>query len=283
MGVTAQRYDNGYIEGKELDEFFKHLLKQAGECVSDEKVETVRRNLMSIYDESADGRLHLSEVANMLLAEDESFLLIFKRASSLDNSVEFIKIWHQYDLDSSGFISASELKNFLKDLLSHHGRQVEEKKLEEYTDTMMKLFDKNKDGRLDLNDMARILSLKENYLLQFSIEVRQIQLCVTSGQGVNARTPWNEVFVKRDASQEERRRDFEKIFAHYDVSRTGVLEGPEVDGFVKDMMELVRPSLTVADLSKFRDSLLRRCDTNQDGKIQKWELALCLGIRTAHV
>uniref|UniRef100_S4RD33 Secretagogin n=1 Tax=Petromyzon marinus TaxID=7757 RepID=S4RD33_PETMA len=249
--------DNGYIEGKELDEFFKHLLKQlaAKECVSDEKVETVRRNLMSIYDESADGRLHLSEVANMLLAEDESFLLIFKRASSLDNSVEFIKIWHQYDLDSSGFISASELKNFLKDLLSHHGRQVEEKKLEEYTDTMMKLFDKNKDGRLDLNDMARILSLKENYLLQFSIE---------------------------DASQEERRRDFEKIFAHYDVSRTGVLEGPEVDGFVKDMMELVRPSLTVADLSKFRDSLLRRCDTNQDGKIQKWELALCLGIRTAH-
>ncbi|XP_078463083.1 secretagogin-like isoform X1 [Lampetra planeri] len=259
VGATSLRssvLDNGYIEGKELDEFFKHLLKQAGECVSDEKVETVKRNLMSIYDESADGRLHLSEVANMLLAEDESFLLIFKRASSLDNSVEFIKIWHQYDLDSSGFISASELKNFLKDLLSHHSRQVEEKKLEEYTDTMMKLFDKNKDGRLDLNDMARILSLKENYLLQFSIE---------------------------DASQEERRRDFEKIFSHYDVSRTGVLEGPEVDGFVKDMMELVRPSLTVADLSKFRDSLLRRCDTNQDGKIQKWELALCLGIRTAHV
>uniref|UniRef100_A0A673KEX2 Secretagogin, EF-hand calcium binding protein n=1 Tax=Sinocyclocheilus rhinocerous TaxID=307959 RepID=A0A673KEX2_9TELE len=80
-------------------------------------------------------------------------------------------------------------------------------------------------------------------------------------------------------SQVERKRDFEKIFAHYDVSKTGALEGPEVDGFVKDMMELVQPSIRGVDLDKLREVLLRHCDVNKDGKIQKSELALCLGVK----
>lgn len=125
-------------------------------------------------------------------------------------------------------------------------------KLDEYTDTMMNLFDKNKDGRLDLNDLAKILALQENFLLQFKMDA---------------------------SSQDERKRDFETIFAHYDVSKTGALEGPEVDGFVKDMMELVKPSITGVDLDKFRKILLNHCDVNRDGKIQRSELALCLGLK----
>uniref|UniRef100_A0A3Q1H418 EF-hand domain-containing protein n=1 Tax=Acanthochromis polyacanthus TaxID=80966 RepID=A0A3Q1H418_9TELE len=62
-------------------------------------------------------------------------------------------------------------------------------------------------------------------------------------------------------------------------SKTGALEGPEVDGFVKDMMELVRPNITGPDLDKLRVVLLRHCDANKDGKIQKNELALCLGVK----
>ncbi|MGH0122589.1 UNVERIFIED_CONTAM: hypothetical protein FKN15_033680 [Acipenser sinensis] len=54
----------------------------------------------------------------------------------------------------------------------------------------MKIFDKNKDGRLDLNDLARILALQENFLLQFKMDA---------------------------CSKGDRKRDFEKIFAHYDV------------------------------------------------------------------
>uniref|UniRef100_A0AAY5EZP3 EF-hand domain-containing protein n=2 Tax=Electrophorus electricus TaxID=8005 RepID=A0AAY5EZP3_ELEEL len=116
----------------------------------------------------------------------------------------------------------------------------------------MKIFNKNQDGRLDLNDLARILSLKENFLLKFEMDA---------------------------SSQKDRKEDFEKIFAHYDVSKTGALEGPEVDGFVKDMMELVKPSLSGADLDRFRKALLSHCDVNGDGKIQKNELALCLGLK----
>uniref|UniRef100_A0A8C6TQS8 Secretagogin, EF-hand calcium binding protein n=1 Tax=Neogobius melanostomus TaxID=47308 RepID=A0A8C6TQS8_9GOBI len=110
----------------------------------------------------------------------------------------------------------------------------------------MQMFDKNGDGRLDLSDLARL-----------------------EGAGLL----WG------GSSVEERRRDFEKIFVHYDVSGTGELEGPEVDGFVKDMMELVKPSLSGLELDVFRKLLLNHCDLNNDGKIQKNELALCLGIK----
>uniref|UniRef100_A0A8D0BDR0 Secretagogin n=1 Tax=Salvator merianae TaxID=96440 RepID=A0A8D0BDR0_SALMN len=248
--------DNGYIEGKELDNFFYHLLKSldSESTITEEKIQRVKEQYMSAYDVTADGRLQIQELANMILPEDENFLLLFRRETPLDNSVEFMRIWRQYDADSSGFISSSELRNFLQDLLQQPGKTISKTKLQEYTDTMMKIFDKNKDGRLDLNDLARILALQENFLLQFKLDA---------------------------SSTEERKRDFEKIFAHYDVSKTGALEGPEVDGFVKDMMELVKPSISGTDLDKFRQILLRHCDVNKDGKIQKSELALCLGVKNS--
>ncbi|XP_045656435.1 secretagogin [Ursus americanus] len=252
-----QRFDpdeKGYIEEKELDAFFHHVLTTLGtdEAGVEENVLRMKEQLMAPQDVSRDGRVQMKELADMFLSEDENFLLLFRQESPLDSSVEFMQIWRKYDADSSGFISAAELRDFLRDLFLHHKKAISEAKLEEYTGTMMKIFDKNKDGRLDLNDLARILALQENFLLQFKMDA---------------------------CSTEERKRDFEKIFAHYDVSRTGALEGPEVDGFVKDMMELVQPSISGVDLDKFREILLRHCDVNKDGKIQKSELALCLGLK----
>ncbi|KAM9309788.1 secretagogin-like isoform 2-T2 [Pholidichthys leucotaenia] len=246
--------DNGYIEGKELDDFFRHMKKKLcpKEQVTDDGVRKLKQRFMSAYDVTADGRLEILELANMILPEDENFLLVFRREAPLDNSVTFMKIWRKYDVDCSGYISAQELSAFLKDLFDQDQKEVTADKLEQYTDAMMKIFDKNKDGRLDLNDMARILALQENFLLQFEMDA---------------------------SSKEERKRDFDKIFNHYDVSKTGALEGPEVDGFVKDMMELVRPSLTGPDLDELRRVVLCHCDFNKDGKIQKNELALCLGVK----
>nr|XP_031544013.1 secretagogin isoform X2 [Vicugna pacos] len=228
--------EKGYIEEKELDALFYHMLIKLGseDAVMEKNVQKMKQQFMATHDVSKDGRIQMKE------------------ETPLDSSVEFMQIWRKYDADSSGFISAAELRNFLRDLFLHHEKAIPEAKLEEYTGTMMKIFDKNKDGRLDLNDLARILALQENFLLQFKMDA---------------------------CSTEERKRDFEKIFAHYDVSKTGALEGPEVDGFVKDMMELVQPSISGVDLDKFREILLRHCDVNKDGKIQKSELALCLGLK----
>ncbi|XP_070702904.1 secretagogin-like [Pempheris klunzingeri] len=247
--------DHGYIEGKQLDAFFQLMLSKFGmkrEEITEDHVRRLRQRFMSAYDGTAEGRLQIQELATTMLPEDENFLLLFRREAPLDNSVEFMRIWRNYDTDSSGYISAAELKGFLQDLFLQHRKSITPDKLEAYTDTMMKMFDKNRDGRLDLNDLARILALKENFLLKFKMDA---------------------------CSQEDRRRDFEKIFAHYDVSKTGALEGPEVDGFVKDMMELVKPSISGTDLDRFRKALMGHCDINRDGKIQKNELALCLGLK----
>ncbi|XP_006796074.1 secretagogin [Neolamprologus brichardi] len=226
--------DNGYIEGKELDDFFRHMMKRLRpqDKVTEEDVQNLKKRFMSAYDVTADGKLQIQELAHMILPEDENFLLIFRRENPLDNTVEFMTIWRKYDVDCSGYISAQELKAFLKDLFQLHHKEVTPDKLEDYTDAMMKIFDKNKDGRLDLNDLARILALEENFLLQFRMD-----------------------------------------------SKTGALEGPEVDGFVKDMMGLVRPNITGPELDKLRAVLLRHCDVNKDGKIQRNELALCLGVK----
>uniref|UniRef100_A0A4W4E5H7 EF-hand domain-containing protein n=1 Tax=Electrophorus electricus TaxID=8005 RepID=A0A4W4E5H7_ELEEL len=219
--------DKGYIEGKELDDFSHHIMKTLG---TTDKITEER--LRELRDGSADGLLRITELATIILTEEENFLLLFRRETPLDNSVEFMRIWRRYDADSSGFMSAVELKSFLQDLFEQHDKYITPDKLEQYTNTMMKIFNKNQDGRLDLNDLARILSLKENFLLKFEMD-----------------------------------------------SKTGALEGPEVDGFVKDMMELVKPSLSGADLDRFRKALLSHCDVNGDGKIQKNELALCLGLK----
>uniref|UniRef100_A0A8C2WMU3 Secretagogin n=1 Tax=Cyclopterus lumpus TaxID=8103 RepID=A0A8C2WMU3_CYCLU len=237
--------DHGYIEGKELDAFFQHMLDNFGMKTTEDGIRRLRQRFMSAYDIAADRRLKIQELAAVMLPEEENFLLMFRRETPLDSSVEFMRIWRSYDTDSSGYISAVELKGFLQDLFLQHRKSNTPEQLEEYTDSLMKMFDKNRDGRLDFNDLARILDLKENFLLKFKMDA---------------------------CSQEDRRRDFEKIFAHYDVSKTGALEGPEVDGFVKDMMELVKPSISGTDLDKFKKALLGQCDINGDGKIQKNEL-----------
>lgn len=41
----------------------------------------------------------------------------------------------------------------------------------------------------------------------------------------------------------------------------------------------LQPSISGVDLDKFRQILLNHCDVNKDGKIQKSELALCLGLK----
>ncbi|RVE67057.1 hypothetical protein OJAV_G00113530 [Oryzias javanicus] len=247
--------DNGYIERKELDALFKHLLLSLGmkkEEVTEDLIQDLRKRCAFAHHTSADGRLLIQELATVMLPEEENFLLLFRRETPLDNSVEFMKIWRKYDEDSCGYISANELQGFLQDLFLQHRKSITPSKLEEYSETMMKMFDKKQDGRLDLNDLARILAVKENFLLKFKMDA---------------------------CSREDRKRDFEKIFAHYDVTKTGALEGPEVDGLVKDMMELVKPSISGAELNKFRKALMSHCDINRDGKIQKNELALCLGLK----
>jgi Ca2+-binding EF-hand superfamily protein len=119
---------------------------------------------MEAYDDNKDGKIEIRELAQLLPLE-ESFLLLFRFDNPLESSVEFMKIWREYDSDNSGYIEADELKNFLRDLLKEAKKDaLDEDKLVEYTDTLLQIFDSNKDGKLQLSEMAKLLPVKENFL-----------------------------------------------------------------------------------------------------------------------
>uniref|UniRef100_A0AAQ5Z3A6 EF-hand domain-containing protein n=1 Tax=Amphiprion ocellaris TaxID=80972 RepID=A0AAQ5Z3A6_AMPOC len=157
---------NGYIEGKELENFFREL-EMARRGAGDPSNPTFREKMkefMQKFDKNKDGRIEMSELAQILPTE-ENFLLCFRQFVS--SSAEFMAAWRRYDTDRSGYIEANELKGFLSDLLEKANRHYDDQKLQEYTQTILKMFDLNGDGKLGLLEMARLLPVQENFLLKF--------------------------------------------------------------------------------------------------------------------
>uniref|UniRef100_A0A8C9WL71 Calbindin n=1 Tax=Scleropages formosus TaxID=113540 RepID=A0A8C9WL71_SCLFO len=153
---------NGYIEGKELQNFIKELQqarKQAGLELTDQM-----KAFVAEYEKNTEGKIGIVELVQILPTE-ENFLLFFRQ--QLKSCAEFMQAWRNYDADHSGYIEADELKNFLRDLLREAKKPYDEKKLEEYTQTTLKIFDSNNDGKLCLLEMARLLPDQENFLLKF--------------------------------------------------------------------------------------------------------------------
>ncbi|XP_066142797.1 calbindin-32 isoform X2 [Euwallacea fornicatus] len=246
---------NGYIEGTELDGFLREFVSSANatdvgpEAVSDDMLVELKACFMEAYDDNQDGKIDIRELAQLLPME-ENFLLLFRFDNPLESSVEFMKIWREYDTDGSGYIEADELKNFLRDLLKEAKKinDVSEDKLIEYTDTMLQVFDANKDGRLQLSEMAKLLPVKENFLC------RQVFKGATK--------------LTKD--------DIERVFALYDRDNNGTIENEELRGFLKDLLELVKKDYDAQDLQDFEETILRGVDYNQDGKINKKELTMIL-------
>lgn len=245
---------NGYIEGTELDGFLREFVSSANpdeigpEAVSDAMLVELKQCFMEAYDDNQDGKIDIRELAQLLPME-ENFLLLFRFDNPLESSVEFMKIWREYDSDGSGYIEADELKNFLRDLLKEAKKinDVSEDKLIEYTDTMLQVFDSNKDGRLQLSEMAKLLPVKENFLTR-------------------------QIFKGAKLTKD----DIERVFSLYDRDNNGTIENEELRGFLKDLLELVKKDYDAQDLEEFEETILRGVDYNQDGKINRKELTMIL-------
>uniref|UniRef100_A0A8C6P7F7 Calbindin 2a n=1 Tax=Nothobranchius furzeri TaxID=105023 RepID=A0A8C6P7F7_NOTFU len=161
---------NGFIEGKELENFFRELevaRRGAGVDPTNPAFRERMKEFMQKFDKNKDGRIEMSELAQILPTE-ENFLLCFRQFVS--SSAEFMAAWRRYDTDRSGYIEANELQGFLSDLLEKANRHYDEKKLQEYTQTILKMFDLNGDGKLGLSEMARLLPVQENFLLKFQVQ-----------------------------------------------------------------------------------------------------------------
>lgn len=245
---------NGFIEDEELNGFLAEFVNSVNDTKEDQEVSCedlaeLREYFMEAYDSNKDGKIDIRELAQLLPME-ENFLLLFRFDNPLESSVEFMKLWHQYDTDRSGFIEADELKNFLRDLLKEAEKcqEVSEDKLIEYTDTMLQVFDSNRDGKLQLSEMAKLLPVKENFL------TRQI----FKGTAVLTK------------------QDIEGVFNLYDRDQSGIIETEELRGFVKDLLELVKKDYDTDDLVDFEEAILKGCDIDRNGEVSKKELTMIL-------
>ena len=241
-----KKYDsdgNGYIETKELDNFLLDLQRES--CVKNIDLEEFKIAILQKYDEDSDGRLQLSELMKILPTE-ENFLHPFRDLSEI-HIVDFMKIWYHYDRDRSGFLEVKELKGFLLDLMKiKQGDAKSVKHVESYTIGILELFDSNKDGKIELKELANILPLERNYLRKFRADA--------------------------DLSTEE----FEDLFQHYDHDHNGLIEDSELMAFIRDILERTGREPNASELEEYRGNILQFLDTDNDGKLSKKELQMLL-------
>lgn len=233
---------NGYIEGKELESFFRELeiaRRGAGVDPTNPTFREKMKEFMQKFDKNKDGRIEMSELAQILPTE-ENFLLCFRQFVS--SSAEFMAAWRRYDTDRSGYIEANELKGFLSDLLQKANRHYDDEKLQEYTHTILKMFDTNGDGKLGLSEMARLLPIQENFLLKF--------------QG-----------VKLTADQ------FNAIFNYYDKDGNGYIDEHELEALLRDLYQTNKRDVDPNNLKGYKQSIMALSDA---GKLYRCELEIVL-------
>ncbi|XP_061825845.1 calbindin 2a isoform X2 [Nerophis lumbriciformis] len=214
---------NGFIEGKELEGFFRELetaRRGAGVDPSNPTFREKMKEFMQKFDKNKDGRIEMSELAQILPTE-ENFLLCFRQFVS--SSAEF-------------------MVGFLSDLLKKANRHYDEQKLTEYTQTILRMFDLNGDGKLGLSEMARLLPVQENFLLKF--------------QG-----------VKLTSEQ------FNAIFTYYDKDGNGYIDEQELDALLRDLCQTNKTEADLKNLSGYKQSIMSLSD---GGKLYRGELEIVL-------
>ncbi|CAH8641190.1 unnamed protein product [Dicrocoelium dendriticum] len=221
----------------------------ANKSLCEEEEKELVKELMAAIDTNQDNRIDLREMAQ-LLPTDEEFLVIFQDDHKIRSSIEFMKIWKEFDKDHSGYIEADELKSFLALLMGPSIATVEtfEEKLMEYTDAILNLFDINGDGKLQLSEMSRLLPAKENFLCR---PIFKKKGCITSD-------------------------DIEHVFKFYDADHNGTIENDELYGFLKDLLELTNQDYDDSDLAFTKAAILKDWDLNHDGKISLAEMRMLL-------
>jgi len=243
-----QKYDqdgNGFIESHELDNFLRDL-QQENPKNNKSDFEKFKRSILDNYDHDHDGRIGMAELSKILPTED-NFLLHFRQSTKL-HVADFMKIWYHYDVDRSGFLEREELKGFLFDLLKKTSDKEKDhlQKLDDYTEVILELFDVNKDNKIELCELSKILPVEENYLSKFQ------------------------------ADAELTKDEFNDLFRHYDQDNNGHIEDSELMGFIRDVLARTGKEPTTTALEKYRQNILSVCDSDNDGRLSSKELAMLL-------
>ncbi|XP_013788379.2 calbindin-32-like isoform X1 [Limulus polyphemus] len=91
-------------------------------------------------------------------------------------SAQFMEVWSHYDADGNGYIEDQELDNFLREFVSSVNtsdigpEMLSESMLEELKKCFMEAYDDNKDGKIEIRELAQLLPLEESFLLLFRFD-----------------------------------------------------------------------------------------------------------------
>ncbi|GAV06428.1 hypothetical protein RvY_16423-4 [Ramazzottius varieornatus] len=261
---TWKNYDrdgNGFIEGKELEMFLRDFfLAEQGNSgggplipsISPEELQALKRRFLEKHDVNKDGKMDIKELAK-LLPLDENFLLIFRYNIPLESGVDFIRIWKKFDRDYSGQIDVTELKEFLRQLivLSKPRTEIDDATLHEYADTIMKIYDTTRTGKLKLSEMSKLLPVNANFL---------------------------KAAIKKGSKKKMSSDDVKRVLKVYDKDGSGTIEGDELTGLVKDLLAYYCVEYDINDLEDTKKALLNTCDANSDGRINLRELSMILTV-----
>lgn len=249
-----QKYDtdgSGYIESGELEEFLKEFLTtisgvSSHESLTSQGMKELAVAFLAEHDRDKDGKISIQELAT-LLPTDQTFLLIFRFDNPLDSSEEFMKTWKKYDVDKSGFIEFNELKDFLKDILK--GKNLNAETLDSYSKSLLEIFDSNKDGKLSLGEAAQLLPVKENFL-----------------RSATQSTDLGKLTAQQIAT----------VFKQYDRDNSGYIAATEIDGLCADFLLMAKKNFDNTELNALKDSVIKGCDMDGDGKIDLKELTMII-------
>lgn len=107
---------------------------------------------------------------------------------------------------------------------------------------MLRMFDANNDGKLELTELARLLPVQENFLIKF----QGVKMCA---------------------------KEFNKAFEMYDQDGNGYIDENELDALLKDLCEKNKKELDINNLATYKKSIMALSD---GGKLYRAELALIL-------
>ena len=187
-----------------------------------------------------------SQRNNSSLYTKQSEMSIVKqfRGNKILSSAEFVSLFKKYDKDGSGFIESGELDSFLKDLCEELGTENQLKcDIKDLKTLVLTKYDANADGKLSMDEMSKILPTEKNFLMSFRKNIKLTSV------------------------------DFMEIWFHYDLDKSGYLEGSEIEGFIYDFLKKADSDVSPTKIADFKESILGAIDADNDGKISLTELA----------
>ncbi|RZC41558.1 EF-hand 7 domain containing protein [Asbolus verrucosus] len=128
---------------KELQDEFKIMLKNLGIELEDEKIEELIRSASHSGIEVIDENEFLTWIKQIQDLRPES-------KGGDDDSKELMEAFRVFDLDNNGYITRDELRTAMEKI----GEPVTELQLTEF----INLADTDKDGRINYEEFARLLS-----------------------------------------------------------------------------------------------------------------------------